>query len=68
MKIWIVISLIMGLLVVGSLVTAKILQTTEEANEGTTIDSGSYGNSCTSERNCGSSTCGVVKGTGGCGC
>ena len=65
MKTWIIIGVFL-LLIVGSFFTVNALQSNQETQSND--EPGSCGGSCQAENNCGSSTCGVVQGTGSCGC
>ena len=67
MKAWIIVAVMIALFVVGGLVTANLI----EGDEVQDSEQGScqiQGNTCTAENNCGRETCGVVTGTGSCGC
>ncbi len=64
MNLWIV-ALIIGLLAITSVVVIGIATVNAENPEGSAC---TYQGTCSAEGNCGLATCGVVSGTGGCGC
>jgi len=68
MKTWIIATLIIGLLVLGTfgVMALNKTETTTQATEQITSCS-TCGNSCTAENNCGLATCGATTG-GTCGC
>jgi len=65
MNLWIV-ALIIGLLAVTTVVVTGI--TTINAESPKELSCTDCQGTCGQERNCGLATCGVVSGTGGCGC
>ena len=65
MNLWIV-ALIVGLLAVGVVFVAGIGTVNADSSEAISCET--CGSGCTADRNCGSSTCGAVTGTGNCGC
>ena len=75
MNIWGILVIIATVLVISGIAIVVYSKPTT-ANEITSTSSSScgygedcpYKGSCTAERNCGRSTCGVVNGAGGCGC
>jgi len=70
MKLWIIAGILAGLLIIAGIavVNATADQEVEiESQQVEVIECSSCGNSCSTQRNCGQSTCGAVNG-GSCGC
>jgi len=70
MNMWIISAIIAGLLIIGGIAVATIVNAQQEIQPATVIDATectSCGNSCTVDNNCGLASCGAVSG-GSCGC
>jgi len=72
MKLGIIVAMIIGLLVVGSILVGNLV-TAEDSlddaqNQETDTCSTGCGNSCNAESNCGLASCGAVSGESSCGC
>jgi len=66
MENWMIVaSVIVGLLLIGSMFLVNIV--TADEQESNQIDCSTCGNSCSLESNCGLASCGAVSG-GSCGC
>ena len=65
MNLWIIASVIVGLLIIGGVAVVNAVENNTENTE--QIECSTCGNSCTAESNCGLSTCGAISG-GSCGC
>jgi len=73
MKLWIMASMLIGLLVLGGITLVNAISDDSDSVITSTVTEGaiscsSCGNSCTAESNCGLATCGAVSGKGSCGC